>query len=206
MSFSGSNVGSIFGAGRGNGGGGGAGPRNPFGGPSQPRPRNNGQNPASKSVFSSRPLRATITILVLLVAGIGVASTLWAELAWYQQLGRISIVLTTWGWKIGLVAIGALFVAVVVWANLAIAAKSSPFAAARNRATNRKNAEKKMDEAKRRAQPRDATEPRKGDTTDTAKTKGADKDKDEVVDLELEFDKVEDLADDLEAELRRDTL
>ena len=206
LSFSGSNVGSIFGAGRGNGGGGGAGPRNPFGGPSQPRPRNNGQNPASKSVFSSRPLRATITILVLLVAGIGVASTLWAELAWYQQLGRISIVLTTWGWKIGLVAIGALFVAVVVWANLAIAAKSSPFAAARNRAANRKNAEKKMDEAKRRAQQRDATEPRKGDTTDTAKTKGADKDEDEVVDLELEFDKVEDLADDLEAELRRETL
>ena len=69
LSFSGSNVGSIFGAGRGNGGGGGAGPRNPFGGPSPPRPRNNGQNPASKSLFSSRPLRATITILVLLVAG-----------------------------------------------------------------------------------------------------------------------------------------
>lgn len=136
----------------------------------------------------------TVIIIAAVIAVLVMLSRVWTEIAWYQQLSRLIVVFTSWGWSIGLVVVGTLLIAGVSWINLYIAGKESPYAAAREKAARRKNAKKKMDAAKRRAQ---QTKPAGADKSD---------DKDEVVDLDLDFDsQFDDLSEaDIDAELHRE--
>ncbi|WP_363317057.1 hypothetical protein, partial [uncultured Mobiluncus sp.] len=78
-----------------------------------PRPAAGGGNSGAQG--GNKTLGIVIAIIAVLIAVVGVMSKVWAELAWYQQLGRISVVLTAWGWRIGLVVVGMLLAAVVTW-------------------------------------------------------------------------------------------
>lgn len=118
--------------------------------PRMPRPAAGGTNSAPQG--GNKTLGMVVAIIAVLIAVVGVMSKVWAELAWYQQLGRISVVLTAWGWRIGLVVVAMLLAAAVTWVNLMIAAQASPDASQRGKAKKRRNAERKMDAAKRQAQ------------------------------------------------------
>ena len=100
--------------------------------PRMPRPAAGGANPGPQG--GTKTLGIVIAIIAVLIAVVGIMSRIWAELAWYQQLGRISVVLTAWGWRIGLVVVAMLLAAVVTWVNLLIAAKASPDASQRSKA------------------------------------------------------------------------
>lgn len=154
-------------------------------GPGSPRPRPTQPHQPG----GSKTLIIVAVIIALIIAAIMVASSIWTELAWYNQLKRLSVVLTTWGWSIGLVVFGTLLAAVVSWINLAIAAKESPFAIERAKAANRASAEKKMDEAKRKAEERrkEQSSPAQKDSEAPSK-ESKDEEEDNIVDLDLDFD------------------
>ncbi len=169
--------------GRGNGRGGG-------GVSKPPHSKIGGQRPGS-----GKTLGIVLGILALIIPLLGFIARVWAEFAWFEQLGRFSVVLTTWGWRIGLVLVATLLAAVVTWVNLAIASKASPYASQRAKVANRRNAEKKMDEAKRKAQ--------RDQSSATAKTED---EAEKIEDLKLEFEKTFEPSDSqaFEEELRRD--
>lgn len=188
------------GGGRGGGrGGGGNGPRPPR----QPR-----SNPAGQSSGAGKTLGIVVTIISAVALVVVFLSKIWTEFAWFNQLQRLSVILTTWGWGIGLVVGGTLLAAAVTWISLAVAGKASPYAEERAKAANRRNAEKKMDEAKRQAEKRKAAEDsaEKPATDKTSPTDKTGDDKDHVVDLDLEFDAEfdEKASRAFEEELRRD--
>lgn len=161
------------------------------GGPIPPlRPKPNNQRPGG-----GKTLAIVLGILLMVVPILGFIARIWTELAWYQQLQRFSVIITAWGWRIGLVLGGTLLAAIITWINLAIAARESPYAAQRAKAAARRQAEKKMDEAKRKAQ--------QDQTSETTKT-GDETDK--IEDLKLEFETTFDTSDSqsFEEELRRD--
>ena len=187
--------------------------------PRMPRPAAGGANPGPQG--GNKTLGIVIAIIAVLIAVVGVMSKVWAELAWYQQLGRISVVLTAWGWRIGLVVVAMLLAAVVTWVNLMIAGQASPDASQRGKAKKRRDAERKMDAAKRKLQREgektapDAGKQEKPDQPSdetlypgekSADSKGADKadGSEKIIDLDAEFDTVFDTAD-LEEEFRRAT-
>lgn len=168
-----------------------------------PRPKPGEQRPGS-----GKTLMIVLVILALAVPLLGIIARIWTEFAWFHQLERLSVVLTTWGWKFGLVLAGAVLAAVVTWINLAIAAKGSPYSVQRAKAANRRNAEKRMDEAKRKAQRRDSESADSAEnddikSTSTEKTASASEN---IVDLDLEFDTTfaTSSSEAFEEELRRD--
>lgn len=180
--------------------------------PHASRPAAGGANPAPQG--GTKTLGAVVAIIAVLVAVIGVTSRVWAELAWYQQLGRISVVLTAWGWRIGLVVVGTLLAAVVTWVNLMIAAKASPDASQRGKARKRRGVKRKIQSKGEKATADFAKQEKpnqQGDETlypgeKSADSKGTDKpaDSETIIDLDAEFDTVFDTAD-LEEEFRRAT-
>lgn len=195
------------------------------GGPFRPQPprRPSGGDGAPRASHGSKTLGIVIGIIAVLLVVIGIMSTLWTELAWYNQLNRISVILTAWGWRIGLVVVATLFTAAVTWVNLAIAAKESPYASQRLKTRKNRKAERKMDQAKREAEKRRREETAKGgakqekpaDDDETVypgekpgskETSGASKtgDDENLADLDLDFDTVFDSSD-IEEEFRRAT-
>ena len=180
--------------------------------PHASRPAAGGSNPAPQG--GTKTLGAVIAIIAVLVSVIGVTSRVWTELAWYQQLGRISVVLTAWGWRIGLVVVGTLLAALVTWVNLMIAAKASPDNSQRSKARKRRSVKRKIQRKGEKATADFAKQEKpdqQGDETlypgeKSTDSKGTDKpaDSEKIIDLDAEFDTVFDTAD-LEEEFRRAT-
>lgn len=82
---------------------------------SGPRPPGSNQNPLRN------PLFVTIVILGAIVALVFIASRLWTEVLWFNQIGASRVLWTRWGMSIGLLIIGFLLqyaavVAGIQWA------------------------------------------------------------------------------------------
>lgn len=61
--------------------------------------------------------------MVVLLGSLGTVAQIWTEVAWYRQLDRLAVLLTNWGYRVGLLVVGVLVVAGISWINLAIAGR-----------------------------------------------------------------------------------
>lgn len=182
---------SFFGAssGRGSGGSGFA---------SVPHSGSSGSRPGSVKTLVS-----VLGIFIVFVPAVLFIARIWTELAWFNQLQRISVVFTTWGWRVGLLVGATILAAAVSWINLAIAAKGSPYAAERLRGTNwRSRSGGKQTQREGKTQ---SGSPYSVDSTGSEGTKTAD-DYTRGDKSNLEFETAFDTSDSkaFEEELRRD--
>src|SRR5829696_7015767 len=80
--------------------------------------------------------RATLAITAGIVAGLlilfFVFAGLYADILWYDQLHFLNVLLTEWGWGIGLFVVGSLAMAVPVFLSIYIAYRFRPIYARLN--------------------------------------------------------------------------
>jgi uncharacterized membrane protein (UPF0182 family) len=72
------------------------------------------------------PLLWTVVVLVAIVLLLVVASRVWTEVLWFQQLDFLTVFTTQWVWRAILFAAGFVVMGVAVWAVMRIAYKARP--------------------------------------------------------------------------------
>ena len=94
---------------------------------------------AAPQLFDRRrlPLIITVAILAAVVGGFFLFSSLYTEVLWFDQVGYLEVLLTTWGGAVAMFLIGFVTMFIPVWLSINLAYRFRPVYAQLSNELNR---------------------------------------------------------------------